>query len=595
MPPKPTKDILGDIRIKFQDVQKLSNDEGKFRSEEEPHKIKYQLIYKLKWLEKSLTKILAHTPKEEQETKILMLAVVHLNLGELYIDINALRTGKEELMKCIKLLKNKELEPAAILILLSALNPLGHLWYQWNKPTKAQDFLLRAEQIYNDFINAHGDSVDPISMAQTFGIEESEKESHPREMLEGLHIFTLNYLTLVYESMEDFANAAKYCLMTLSKELSRNESMQDLDYTEWALNATVLSHYFTKNDNFTQARHLLAAAAYILEKYEDILKRKTENDGDNEALEDDWENFQRKSAYHARCWALYGIMLLSSSKSRLMKENESEKENEQSDDNSSEPKILDTIRFDILEEKIKPIENQITDKYLLNFDDAKLVFLNMQKWLNQAKLYYTLEDHASDYIIIVQDISQGYKYLSFFETDKDRQAKMHKRRINILEDVIEKVNPYYYKAACRKIWIELGETYYDILGLKADRENPMPQTVAKIDKLARSSIKNFEAFLDSLEVDNSGTEIKQFPHELVQTALLSYLHLGRLYGKLVSSDKTNELENTEKRLNAFKFVVDYCKKYPETIGAMNILNPCKQAIDLLSLEIKSLQNKIINK
>ncbi|CAK9832718.1 KIF-binding protein [Anthophora retusa] len=493
MPPKPTKDVLAEIRLKYQDVQKFLYDEEKFRSEEEPYKIIYQLIFELKWLEDGLTKILAHTPKEEQETKILMLAVIHMCLGELYIDINELRTSREELMKCIKLLKNKELEPAAILIVLSALDSLGCIWYQWKKPTKAQGFLLQAEQIYNDFINTYGDSIDPISIPQTLGIEETEEQfSHPRKTLEKLHLLTLNYLTGVYKSMEDDANAAKYCLMALNKELTHNEIMQDLqDYTEWVSNATVLSHYFTKNDNFTQARHLLAAAAYTLEKYEGILKKKTENDGDSEALEDDWENFQRESAYHAKCWALYGIMLLRSSKSRLMKENESEQENDQSDDNSSEPKIPDTIRFDIPEEKIKPIENQITDKYLLDFDDAKLVFLNMQKWLNQAKLYYTLEDHASDYIIIVHNISQGYKYLSFFETDKDRQAKMHKRRINILEDVIQKVNPYFYKSACRKIWIELGETYHEILGLKADRENPSPQTLAKIDKLARSSIKKF--------------------------------------------------------------------------------------------------------
>ncbi|CAK9821441.1 KIF-binding protein [Anthophora retusa] len=592
MPPKPTKDVLVEIRLKFQDVQKLLYDVEKFRSEEEPYKIQYQLIYELKWLGKGLTKILAHTPKEEQETKILILAVLHMNLGKLHIDINALRTGSEELMKCIKLLKNKELEPAAILIVLSALNPLGHIWYQWKEPRKAQDFLLQAEQIYNDFINTYGDSIDPISIPKALGIEETEEQfSHPREMLEKLHISTLHHLTSVYNSMEDDANAAKYCLMVLNKELTLNEIMQDLDYTEWALNATELSHYFTKNDNFTQARHLLAAAAYILEKYEGILKKKRENDGDSEALEADWENFQHGSAYHTKCWALYGIMLLRSSKSRLMKENESEQENDQSDDNSSEPKIPDTIRFDIPEEKIKPIENQITDKYLLDFDDAKLVFLNMQKWLNQAKLYYTLEDYAFDYIMIAHYISQGYKCLSFFETDKDRQAKMHKRRINILEDVIQKVNPYFYKSACRKIWIGLGETYHEILGLKADRENPSPQTLAKIDKLARSSIKNFEAFLDSLEIDNSGTEIKQFPDELVQPALLSYLDLGRLYGKLLSSDKENKLENMKKRLNAVKFVVDYCKKYPATVASCLY----KESIDSLSLEIKSLHDEIINK
>lgn len=65
-------------------------------------------------------------------------------------------------------------------------------------------------------------------------------------------------------------------------------------------------------------------------------------------------------------------------------------------------------------------EGEVTDGYLLTFDDARIVFLNSQQWLNKATLFYTLEDHASDNVQIVQDMSQLYKALVFFEDNEER-------------------------------------------------------------------------------------------------------------------------------------------------------------------------------
>jgi hypothetical protein len=65
-------------------------------------------------------------------------------------------------------------------------------------------------------------------------------------------------------------------------------------------------------------------------------------------------------------------------------------------------------------------EDQITDKHVLVYEDARKVFVDAQKWLAKAKQYYTLDEHASDCVQIVQDLSQLYKYLAFFEEDEKR-------------------------------------------------------------------------------------------------------------------------------------------------------------------------------
>lgn len=69
---------------------------------------------------------------------------------------------------------------------------------------------------------------------------------------------------------------------------------------------------------------------------------------------------------------------------------------------------------------MSPYEDQITDNFALTYEDGRVIFLNAQQWLNKAKEYYSLEDHASDYVQIVQDMSQLYKHLAFFEEDDER-------------------------------------------------------------------------------------------------------------------------------------------------------------------------------
>jgi KIF-1 binding protein C terminal len=73
-------------------------------------------------------------------------------------------------------------------------------------------------------------------------------------------------------------------------------------------------------------------------------------------------------------------------------------------------------------------EDQIIDEFVLTFDDAKMIFLSAQNLLNKAKEYYTSENEASEYAIIVQDLAALYKCLAFFDDDDDNQCKLHKRR-----------------------------------------------------------------------------------------------------------------------------------------------------------------------
>lgn len=46
---------------------------------------------------------------------------------------------------------------------------------------------------------------------------------------------------------------------------------------------------------------------------------------------------------------------------------------------------------------------------------------------------------------------------------------MHKRRLDLLKNLSDQLNPTYYVDLLRQIWFEMGETYITMIDLKSDQ------------------------------------------------------------------------------------------------------------------------------
>lgn len=590
------KTVLPEIGEKFARVKKLLSMDGKIGNDRDLYTSKYAAIEILRSMHDSLNGLNNSAQQENKETTLF--AVVCLNLGILYIETDEQNAGEEFLMSCIENLSKSAITSEKVLPMISALNQLGIHWSQRNQIGIAKTFLERCEGIYKAYKKC---GVQPISMETLFALNNVE-EPAPTQVLEKLHTLTLYYLAQVYGSLKDYLKSAVYCHMTLRRQLEQ----RDFESIEWALNAATLSQFFLEKGGFEQARHYLAAATHILRKYEDTLKSAEGTGVESEEVAADRENFNHRSADISRCWAKYGILLISASKERLFLQIENENYEESFDINSIQQdiksdldnKCFENLKFTTIEMEVEIIANDITDKYLLDFNDAKVVFLKVQKWLEDAKQYYSLENHASDYVQLVQDMSQAYKHLVFFENKEDRQAKMHKRRIDILEAVIKEINKTYYQIACRQIWMELGETYSEILDIKVERlqaleERPTPHMLSKINTLATSAIKYFETFLDSLKDCRMFVENKTFQYEMVRPALCTYFQLGRLYSKIITPDKNMQLVNVKKSCDSYAFLVNYCEKDSRAKELMvTELRVCTDLVKLLPLKISKLEIEV---
>lgn len=586
------------LKEKYQEVQKLLRER---EQKCDPNKI-YERKTKAIEILMEILEALTHC-KETLCT--VAAAITHLNIGILQADLEDTPLATEYFRKCIDLLEESKLTPEGILPAISANNQLGLIYAQRGSYEEAKDFLKQAEGLYIKF--TEDIRLDPVHMVTIMGIEEIEGDLCAESILEKLHTLTLYYLAQVCRELDDKCNFALYCHRTLSKQLSQNKITQDLDYVDWALNAATISQYFIEQDKFPQARHHLAAASYILEKYLEILKVKGTRET-SESIAAEYENYDHRSANVARCWAKYGIALLGASKERLLKKAEQDDQDSKSEKVPNEickypqTEIMEDPRFVDLEPELELITNEITDMYMLDFNDARPVFLNVRKWLDKAKEYYTFENHASDYAWIAQDLSQAYKYLAFFEDSEERQARMHKRRIDILEEVVDGLCSRFYRIICREIWIELAETYSEILDLKIDRlqatdEKPTAQLVAKIERLTRSSIKHYQSYLDSLETSKSESGVESFSDDLLYPALYTYFHIGRLYNKIITSDLQKKIENMQKSIDAYSFVVNYYDKHPakqEKLGKYEFIQLSKEFVTLLPLTLDRLKQQQLN-
>ncbi|XP_011881743.1 PREDICTED: KIF1-binding protein homolog [Vollenhovia emeryi] len=586
------------VKEKYQEVQDLLREpEAKC----DPNKL-YERKVKAVEILMEILEALTHC-KETLCT--VAAAITYLNLGILQADLEDRGLAKGYFRKCIDLLEESKLTAEGILPAVSVNNQLGLIYAEIGSYEEAKDFFKQAEHLYVEF--KRDVSRDPVHMVTIMGIEEIEGDLCAKSILEKLHTLTLYYLAQVCRQLDDKCSFALYCHRTLSKQLSQNKITQDLDYVDWALNAATISQYFIEQDKFPQARHHLAAATYILERYSEILKAKGTRET-SESVAAEYENYDHRSADVARCWAKYGISLLGMSRERLLKKAEQEDQDSRPAElpnevcKYSQTEMMEDPRFVDLEPELESVTSKITDGYLLDFNDARSVFLNVRKWLAEAKEYYTFENHASDYAWIAQDLSQAFKLLAFFEDNEDRQARMHKRRTDILEEVIEGLCPRFYRVICREIWVELAETYSEILDLKIDRlqasdEKPTAQVVAKIERLARSSIKHYQSYLSSLETKKSEDGVESFPDDLLYPALYTYFHVGRLYNKIITSDVQQKIENMQKSTDAYSFVVDYCDKHPEKQDKFNkyeFIKLSREFVTLLPLTLDRLKQQQIN-
>ncbi|KAK9891691.1 hypothetical protein WA026_015659 [Henosepilachna vigintioctopunctata] len=587
------KESINDLKEKFFKVVKLIKEDSKTDPPNEPLLSKYAARQILIPMKVSIESLLRNqTPESPEHIKLsAMLSSVYIYLGTICIDTEEFSIGEKHLEKALHYIDEFKEEPLFISVSMNAYNQLGILWFQ-KDAEKAKLYLDKSNEIYEKNKN----NIDPPKSIDSLFETENEGESTEElwKRFEQINISTLYFLAQIYGKLKDALKSAVYCHKTLKKQLV----YQQYESIDWALNAATLSQFFAEQKGFKQARHHLSAASYILDQYKKELDAVQVRD---ETYDSKIEEYNHRSADVSRCWAQYDSLLLSKSKDRLLAETEkddpsylpssSDLADQEISNSTVSHEDLKYLFFSSLD--LSSYEKQVTDNYILTLSEAKAVFLNAQNWLISSQTYYSLENLASDFIDIALSHSQLYLDLLFFDDNAENRAKYHKRRIDLLENLLDKINSQYYLSYCRKMWYEVGNAYIDLLDIKLDRyresnTRPTPHNLSKINMLITKGLKQFNTFLKSFE-DKTG----QIPESYYNAYARAQFYIGVLHGKFITLDKRMKLDNTEASLQAYQKVIDFCAKYQSAKDTIAVeYGVCKEMVELLPVKIGKLKSEL---
>ncbi|XP_061820261.1 KIF-binding protein [Nerophis lumbriciformis] len=530
------------------------------------------------------------------------LAAVEYYLGVNHIDTEELAAGQEHLMNCMKLLERSRVTTDNVSLCIHYRNQLGILWAGRDETEKAQEFLETAESIYLRYMKEDGSP--PTDLKEYFTNNEKMLTHQERsKKFELAYTHTMYYLAQVYKNLGQTERSATYCHSTLQRQLQLNQ----FSPMEWALNAATLSQYYITKGCYMEGRHCLSAATVISALAGDAPSEAAAQESEIESERRD--QLRQKRADIARCWIKYCLNLLQDAK-KVLQDNIGELDSDLQEDmkrkrrleEEEEEKIRKSaLRFGSEDtfDSIASLEEKVSCLLPVDFTEARNVFLVGQNYVTQAKEYFLMDGFVTDHIEILQDHSALFRALAFFEEDVERRCKMHKRRVDMLETICIELNAQYYLMVRRQLMFELAEIYNEMMDLKltlanrqADTQSLDNHTIKKFNHLCSASAKYYQMFLDSL-CSPDGKFPEHLEEEVLRPTLMARFRLARLHSRLICSIPLTQLDNLNKSLENYKYVVQYCETHPDAGTTIETeLELSKEMAGLLPLKINRIKARM---
>ncbi|GAB1861200.1 KIF-binding protein [Camponotus japonicus] len=454
----------------YQEVLNLSREINLLYEKRKIPKTVKKMMYQLKIKMNNLFENFVITSTEIKCDDILVLAMAHINLGRIYLyREHNLNVAKDYLIKCTELLKGKELHYKFISTAIYAHIYLHEIWQKLQQLENCYSLLDKALELYLSYTK-EDDYPDPLNVDIFLPNKENSKIN-----LINSHILTLSHMKELYclqpTNMHKFVI---YVHNLLNKQLKTiKDSTDNHMFLCWAEASADLSIYFLYSNRLMEAKIHLAAAEYMTMMYYTLIL----TDPDVTKSEEKIYNYHLVYIFINQLWAMYGIMLLRSSKERLLQyeNNKScEANNTESEYHSkSEEEITKPLIFVDLEKGLKSIiKYHITDTYVSDLDDIKIIFGNVLRWLDEIIMHFKKTNQFIPQVQIVLCMSKAYKYYVYFEGSKSKQIKVIKQQTKMLENSINSLSSeynaspeYYY---FKKLNFELAITYSTLLDLTSE-------------------------------------------------------------------------------------------------------------------------------
>ncbi|KAL9642111.1 hypothetical protein ABK040_007117 [Willaertia magna] len=581
------KTCQSEIEKRIEEALEIS---GKEASDELPYEFKYQAKEKF---EKLITELLPSNDKvligrlcyylgvicydtdEPSIAEKLFIKAVN-ELGDYSKGINLTEIQEEENSFSIDKLNDIDLsikndtsiclDMNASIYFCESYNYLGMIWCNRGDYEKSCTFLKKAEDIHSQFQSTANEDV---------------KEKHKKAM-EKCFTMTAFYLAQVYAIMKDVVSSSKYCFFTLKRQL---EGGIEFDKYEWVENCLQLSAYFLQSDinDFGTAFYFIKASEFIF------------NQNSSSLLERDGGKDLKYKIEIAK--GKYFLTKLNYCKDWVEK-NEPNRIIESHilkavDDQVVVPivPLIDSSQFHFDYPGLE--SNSDVQTVARNFKDALVIFKEGKKAFEMSLNHFVLEGYVTDHVSILQDLSQAYRSLIFFEPDLDRKIAMEERRLELIQELVNELNVIHYRFTLKQLTFEVGEIYVTVLELlllkSKFKENYKEPTVKRLNTVITNSIKYLIKFSELFK-ERGAVNVE--PENNV-VYIRSHLLLARMYYNYISSDPTTTIEYLKKSLIEYEYSVKFHKQLDENIGIEGEIDMAKQMCSLLPIKIDEI-NRLLH-
>ncbi|CAH8438760.1 unnamed protein product [Schistosoma margrebowiei] len=394
---------------------------------------------------------------------------------------------------------------------LSCAQRVYRLYTQQSPPNTGPEFLDTLLRSKSNRINEF----------QKSGSLNKQNLSACRLMFEHEYTKTIFLLAQVYQLIGKQVQSANYCQLTLLRQLTFGKSvkkavnnpfrlqnniiriksahslrdlenrkfserhpyylLQSFDPIEWATNAVTLSDYFSSVENqnncYYKTFECLLSAVHVVEE------ARFEGNIPSSQVDNTLANIYRNLVKISLDLLEKGTKQYGNLADERITNTDSEFEKYQELQNVAKfgsmfNLDLQPIYTGLLDDNFNvknsmsnviPHNNDLIYKLIrppTNYETASGIFRIILNCLMKAENFYTLQNHCTDAIALIQDRSKAYRLMTVFEKNINRQCCMHKRRIDMLNNVLRQLNPDHYLHVCRQLTFELAEALGTLRDLK---------------------------------------------------------------------------------------------------------------------------------
>ncbi|OQR91533.1 hypothetical protein ACHHYP_04597 [Achlya hypogyna] len=358
--------------------------------------------------------------------------------------------------------------------------------------------------------NLNVEVADVVALLQQLGLLWSGRGQHARALAflataealgcdEGpVHTHTLFFLAQVHGHLGDAAASARYCQLTLRRQLEAAGPLDDGLPGDWVANCLGLAAFYTTTRQLAQALECVTAC-----KHMDLAA----------------EPAARVALVEAKTWLelLAAAPVVAAGPAALF------------------PSLPPPP-------PLAPV---------VDFDTARAVFKRAMASLETAKGVFVLDGHVTDHIRVLQLQSQAFARLAAFEPDRKRQMAMLQRRLGFLTPLLfhadgtdaAELNRNAFGYLVQELLFEAGDVFAALHDLKAQHPS---KAYATTNHFGTDGIRCYERFL-KLYYFQQGTDARSElevalprpptrPSHLADADarpfFLGLFYLARLHGKL---------------------------------------------------------------